>query len=300
MPKGLFQMRKLVFTGSAPAVITPFNSSGIDFNKLEELIEFQIREGSDAIVVCGTTGEASTMTDEEHQEAIRFTVEKAHGRIPVIAGTGSNDTKYAVWLTEYAEAAGADAALSVTPYYNKTTQQGLYMHFKAIAESVKIPVIIYNVPSRTNLNIDPPTLQRLCEFENIAGIKECNLAQVGDIMNLCGDDFTVYSGEDAFILPLLSLGGKGVISVMANIIPNDTHKMVVKFLNGDLEGAKRLQLASLPLIKALFVEVSPVPVKTAMNLMGMNAGDVRLPLVEMSDTNLEYLRQALKNYGLLK
>ncbi len=292
-------MKKQVFTGSGVAIITPFTDTGINFAKFEELVEYQIREGTDAIVVCGTTGEASTMPDEEHLSAIRFVVNTVSGRIPVIAGTGSNDTKHAIELSKAAEQLGADAILSVCPYYNKTTQKGLYEHFKAIAQSINIPVILYNVPSRTNLNIDPQTVKRLSEIDNIVGIKECNLAQVGEIINLCGPDFSVYSGEDANILPLLALGGKGVISVMANIIPRDTHDLVAHFMNGNIEESRRLQLKALDLIKALFIETSPIPIKAAMNLLGMDVGKCRMPLVDMEEKNLEILRNALKSYGLL-
>ncbi len=292
-------MKNPVFTGSGVAIITPFTDSGIDFKKLEELIEFQIKEGTDALIICGTTGEASTMPDDEHKAAIKFAIEKTNKRIPVIAGTGSNDTKHAVNLTQYAESVGADAILSVSPYYNKTTQKGLYEHFKLIANSVKVPVILYNVPSRTNLNIDPQTVKALSEIENITSIKECNLGQVGDIINLCGDDITIYSGNDDQVLPLLALGGKGVISVMANIIPKDTHDLVATFLAGNLSESRNIQLKLLNLIKALFVEVSPIPVKAAMNLMGMNVGKCRLPLVDMSEKNLSYLQDTLKQYGLI-
>ena len=292
-------MRKPLFKGSGVAIVTPFTEDGVDFCKLEELIEFQIRESTDAIVICGTTGEASTMPDDEHIETIRFTVEKVNGRLPVIAGAGSNDTRHAIELSKRAEAAGADAILSVTPYYNKTTQKGLYEHFKLIAESVKIPVILYNVPSRTNLNINPETLQALSEIENIVGIKECNLSLVGEVMNLCRKDFYVYSGNDEQILPFMAYGACGVISVMANIIPKDTHNMVVKYLEGDVAGSRELQLKALNLIKALFIEVSPIPLKAAMNLMGMNVGKCRMPLTEMSEKNLEILKKAMKEYGLI-
>ena len=292
-------MKKCVFTGSGVAIVTPFTDDGIDFDKLGELIEFQIKEKTDAIIIFGTTGEASTMSDDEHVEAIAYTVRKANGRIPVVAGTGSNDTKYAVWLSKQAEESGADAILTVTPYYNKTTQEGLYQHFRAVAESVNIPVILYNVPSRTNLNIDPDTVQRLSEIDNIVAIKECNLNQAGEIINRCGEDFTVYSGEDGLVLPMLSLGGKGVISVMANIIPRDTHDMVASYLSGDLESSRKIQLKTLELVKALFIEVSPIPVKEAMNLMGMNIGKCRMPLVDMSGKNREILKRAMQNYGLI-
>ncbi|HEY9062616.1 MAG TPA: 4-hydroxy-tetrahydrodipicolinate synthase [Pseudobacteroides sp.] len=292
-------MTKPIFTGSGVAIVTPFTDDGIDFNKLGELIDYQIREGTDALVICGTTGEASTMPDEEHKAAIKFAVEKVNKRVPVIAGTGSNDTRHAIELSKYAEEVGADAILSVTPYYNKTSQRGLVEHFKAIANSIKIPVILYNVPSRTNLNICPETVKALSEIDNIVAIKECNINQVGDIINLCGDKITVYSGNDDLVVPLLSLGGKGVISVMANIIPKDTHDMVAKYLSGDVEGSKNLQLKTLNLIKALFVDVSPIPVKAAMNLMGMNVGSCRMPLVDMSDKNLDILKNSMKEYGLL-
>jgi len=298
--KGCIYMRKPVFVGSGVAIVTPFTEDGIDFNKLGELIDYQIKEGTDAIVICGTTGEASTMPDEEHKSAIKFAVEKVNKRVPVIAGTGSNDTRHAIELSKYAEEAGSDAILSVTPYYNKTSQRGLYEHFKAIATSIKIPMILYNVPSRTNLNISPETLKSLSEIENIVGIKECNLSLVGDTLNLCKEGFSIYSGNDEMVIPLLSLGGKGVISVMANIIPRDTHDMVMKYLNGDVEGGRKLQLATLNLIKALFVDVSPIPVKAAMNLMGMNVGKCRLPLVDMSEKDLAFLKKALQEYGLIK
>jgi len=292
-------MRKPIFTGSGVAIVTPFTEDGVDYGKLEELLEFHIKEGTDAIVICGTTGEASTMPDEEHKAAIKFTVDKVKGRIPVIAGTGSNDTRHAIDLTRYAEKTGADAILTVSPYYNKTTQKGLYEHFKAIAGSIKIPVVLYNVPSRTGMNINPETIKALSEIENIVAIKECNLGQVGQVVNLCGDSgFTVYSGNDEEVLPLLALGGKGVISVMANIIPGDTHELVKKFLDGDIEGSRKIQLKALNLIKALFIEVSPIPIKAAMNLLGMNVGKCRMPLVEMDEKNLAVLKKALRDYGL--
>jgi len=291
-------MTKPIFTGSGVAIVTPFTNDGIDFDKLGELIEFQISEGTDAIVICGTTGEASTMPDDEHKSAIKFAVEKVNKRVPVIAGTGSNDTRHAIELSKYAEEAGADAILSVTPYYNKTSQRGLVEHFKAIANSISIPVILYNVPSRTNLNISPETVKTLSEIDNIVAIKECNINQVGDIINLCGDKITVYSGNDDLVVPLLSMGGKGVISVMANIIPKDTHDMVAKYLSGDIEGSRKIQLKTLNLIKALFIDVSPIPVKAAMNLMGMNVGSCRMPLIDLTEKNLEILKKSMEEYGL--
>ncbi|SEO42230.1 4-hydroxy-tetrahydrodipicolinate synthase [Propionispora vibrioides] len=293
-------MRKPLFIGSAVALVTPFTDTGVDYQALAELIEFQIQGGSDAIVICGTTGEASTMPDEEHIAVIKYAVERVNKRIPVIAGTGSNDTRHAIELSKEAEAVGADGLLSVTPYYNKATQKGLYEHFKIIANHVQVPVILYNVPSRTNLNLNPDTIKALSEVENIIAVKECNLAQVGDVVNLCGADFSIYSGDDNTVLPLLSLGGKGVISTMANIIPKDTHNMVMRFFQGDITGAITLQLQTLNLIKALFSEVNPIPIKAAVNLLGFQAGQCRMPLTELSESNLELLRQEMRAYGLIK
>jgi 4-hydroxy-tetrahydrodipicolinate synthase len=292
-------MKKPLFIGSAVAIVTPFTADGVDYQTLAELIEFQIKGGSDAIVICGTTGEASTMPDDEHIAVIKFAVETINKRVPVIAGTGSNDTRHAIELSKAAQAVGADGILSVTPYYNKATQKGLYEHFKIIANNITIPVILYNVPSRTNLNLNPETIKALAEIDNIIAVKECNLGQVGDVVNLCGEDFAVYSGDDNTILPLLSLGGKGVISTMANIIPQDTHNMVMKFFQGDVKGAMKLQLQTLNLIKALFSEVNPIPIKAAVNLLGFKAGRCRMPLTELSDNNLEFLRAEMKAYGLI-
>lgn len=292
-------MKKALFIGSAVALVTPFTNDGVDYQTLAKLIEFQIKGGTDAIVICGTTGEASTMPDEEHIAVIKFAVETVNKRIPVIAGTGSNDTHHAIQLSKAAETVGVDGILTVTPYYNKATQKGLYEHFKLIANSIKIPVVLYNVPGRTNLNINPETVKALSEIENIVAIKECNLGQVGDVVNLCGDDFAVYSGDDNAVLPLLSLGGKGVISTMANIIPQDTHDMVMKFFDGDVKGAIKLQLQTLNLIKALFSEVNPIPVKAAVNLMGFKAGHCRMPLTDLSEENLKVLRAEMQAYGLI-
>lgn len=292
-------MKRPLFVGSAVAIVTPFTDAGVDYQALAELIEFQIKGGSDAIVVCGTTGEASTMPDEEHIAVIKFAVEQINKRVPVIAGTGSNDTRHAIELSQAAEAVGADALLSVTPYYNKAMQKGLYEHFKMIASNVKVPIVLYNVPSRTNLNLNPDTIKALAEIDNIVAVKECNLGQVGDIVNTCGEDFTVYSGDDNMVLPVLSLGGKGVISVMANIIPKDTHDMVAKFFAGDIKGSIQLQLQTLNLIKAIFSEVNPIPIKAAVNLLGYRAGRCRMPLTEISEQNLEALRREMKAYGLL-
>ena len=290
----------ILFKGSGVAIVTPFNEEGIDFIKLEELLEWHIGENTDAIIVCGTTGEASTMTTEEQKEAIRFTVEKVNKRIPVIAGTGSNNTAYSIELSKYAEEVGANGLLIVTPYYNKTTQEGLISHYETIASQVNIPIIIYNVPGRTGLNILPETIARLSKHPNIKGVKEAsgNIAQVAEIARLVPNDFYIYSGNDDMIVPLLSLGGHGVISVVANILPRDTHNMVEYFLNGDLKAAKDLQLQMKPLIDALFIEVNPIPVREAMNILGMAVGNCRLPLIPMNGKNREKLIKEIKNYGM--
>lgn len=293
-------MKKPIFTGSGVAIITPFNETGIDFNKLGELIEWHIAEGTDAIIICGTTGESPTLPIKEHKEAIRYTVEKVAGRIPVIAGTGSNDTHHSIETSRYAESVGADALLSVVPYYNKTSQKGLYEHFSAIAHAVKLPIILYNVPGRTVLDMSPETTAKLAQIENIVAIKECNFSHVGELMNLCPEDFSIYSGEDGLVLPYLAFGAKGVISVMANIIPKETHELCQAFFDGDIAKAKALQLKTLPLVKALFCEPSPVPVKKAMNLMKMNVGKCRLPLIDMEPQNEAFLVETLKSYGLIK
>lgn len=292
-------MRKPIFTGAGTAIVTPFTEDGVNFEAFEALIEEQISEGIDAIVVCGTTGEASTMPDEEHKAAIKFCIDKVNGRVPVIAGAGSNDTRHAVHLSQYAEKVHADGVLTVTPYYNKTTQNGLFQHFKTIADSIDIPVILYNVPSRTVLNINAETQQRLSEVKNIYGVKECNISQVAEIKRLCGDNYHVYSGEDGLVLPMLSLGGLGVISVASNIVPAKMHEMVANYLNGDVVASRKLQIELLDLINALFIEVNPMPVKTALNLMGRKVGPCRLPLVEMEEKNIEILRSALKRHNLL-
>ncbi|NLN05039.1 MAG: 4-hydroxy-tetrahydrodipicolinate synthase [Clostridiaceae bacterium] len=291
-------MKEKIFQGSGVAIVTPFTDDGINYDKLGELIEFQISEGTDAIIICGTTGEASTMPDEEHLDVIRYAVEKVAKRVPVIAGTGSNDTKHAVKLSTEAEKLGADALLSVTPYYNKTTQAGLYEHFKAIAESVSVPIILYNVPSRTNLNIDPATYEKLCKIPNINAVKECNLMQVPETVKRCGDELNLYSGEDGNVYFLLAAGGLGVISVMANIIPKFTHELVASYLRGETEKSWKMQLQCLDLVKALFCEVNPIPVKEALNYMGFNVGPCRMPLVGMSEKNKEFLIRELNNFGI--
>lgn len=292
-------MKSPLFIGSAVAIITPFNDNGVDYDTLGDLIEFQIKNSTDAIVICGTTGEASTMPDEEHVAVVKFTVDKVNKRVPVIAGSGSNDTRHAIKLAQELEKAGADALLAVTPYYNKATQKGLYQHFAMTAESVKIPIILYNVPGRTNLNINPETMQELAKINNIIGVKECNFEQIGEIINLCGPDFAIYSGEDSMVLPYLSMGAKGVISVMANVIPQDTHDMVMKFLAGDVNIALATQLKVLNLVKMLFCEVNPIPVKAAVGLMGYKVGDCRMPLTNLEGEKLTKLEAEMKNYGII-
>ena len=292
-------MKSPLFIGSAVAIITPFNDNGVDYDTLGDLIEFQIKNSTDAIVICGTTGEASTMPDEEHVAVVKFTVDKVNKRVPVIAGSGSNDTRHAIKLAQELEKAGADALLAVTPYYNKATQKGLYQHFAMTAESVKIPIILYNVPGRTNLNINPETMQELAKISNIIGVKECNFEQIGEIINLCGPDFAIYSGEDSMVLPYLSMGAKGVISVMANVIPQDTHDMVMKFLAGDVNIAMATQLKVLNLVKMLFCEVNPIPVKAAVGLMGYKVGDCRMPLTNLEGEKLTKLEAEMKNYGII-
>lgn len=293
-------MRKPIFKGAATAIVTPFSNYGVNFDKLGELLEFQISEGIDAVVVCGTTGEASTMPDNEHVATVKYAVDKVNKRIPVIAGAGSNDTYHATELSKKLEEAGADALLAVTPYYNKTSQKGLIAHFGASARSVKLPFILYNVPSRTGLNIAPDTLGELSKIENIVGIKECNLEQVPEVILKCGGDFAIYAGDDGIALPLMAWGGLGVISVMANIIPKDTRDMCAKYFAGDFDGAKAIALNTFPLFRALFCEVNPIPVKEAMNLMGFGVGEGRLPLVSISEGNRKIVKGALEAYGLLK
>lgn len=291
-----------LFTGSGVALVTPMQADGsVNFPVLKELLEFQVENGTDAIIICGTTGEASTMTDEEQIETVRFTAETIAKRIPVLAGAGSNDTAHAVELAKGCQKAGADGVLLVTPYYNKATQKGLVKHYTAIANSLDVPAILYNVPSRTGVNIAPQTCYELSKVENIVGIKEAsgNFTNITQIAALCGPDFDLYSGNDDQNIPILSLGGKGIISVLANVAPKDSHDMVAKFFAGDTKGAAQLQLKSIELINALFCEVNPIPVKTALNLMGFHVGPCKLPLCEMEESNLERLKKAMKNYGLL-
>lgn len=292
-----------VFTGAGVAIVTPFKENGeVNYEKFAELVEFQIENGTDAIIVCGTTGEASTLTHEEHLEVIRFCAEKVAGRIPVVAGTGSNCTETAVYLSKEAEKHGVDALLLVTPYYNKATQNGLFRHFKTVADSVKIPIILYNVPSRTGCNLLPETVVKLCtEVENIVAIKEAsgNISQVAKLMALADGKVDLYSGNDDQIVPLLSLGGKGVISVLSNVAPKETHEICEKYFAGDTAESCRLQLKALHLCDALFCEVNPIPVKMGMNLMGMKVGPLRMPLSEMEEANVPKLEKAMKDFGLI-
>ena len=296
-------MKTTVFTGSGVALVTPMHSDlSVNYEKLGELIEFHIQNKTDAIVITGTTGEASTLTDQEHLEVIRYTVERVGGRIPVIAGTGSNNTAHAVELSKQAQAYGADALLLVTPYYNKCSQQGLYLHFEAIAKQVDLPILLYNVPSRTGVNILPATYARLTEIPNIMGVKEAsgNFSQIAKIFSLCGDKLQIYSGNDDQITSALALGAKGVISVLANVVPQETHDICQSYFEGDTERSDTLQLRYLELIENLFSDVNPVPVKCAMNAMGMNVGGCRLPLCAMDPVAEEKLKSCLQRYGLIE
>ena len=293
-----------VFTGAGVAIVTPFKENGeVNYEEFAKQIELQIAGETDAIIVCGTTGEASTLSHEEHLDVIRYCIKVVNGRIPVVAGTGSNCTETAVYLSQEAEKAGADALLVVTPYYNKATQKGLYDHFKIVADSVKIPVILYNIPGRTGgVNILPETVVRLCtEVENIVGVKDAtgNISQVAKMMALADGKVDLYSGNDDQIVPILSLGGKGVISVLSNVAPKQTHDICAKYFEGDVEGSRKIQLDAIELIDALFCEVNPIPVKKALNLMGLNAGPLRRPLTEMEDANAQKLAKAMKGFGLL-
>lgn len=291
-------MKRPIFEGSAVAIVTPFIQGGIDGRKLMQLVDFHLSQKTDAIVVCGTTGEASTMPDSEHLEAVRIVVEHVGGRVPVIAGTGSNDTEHGSKLTREATAIGADALLIVTPYYNKTSQEGLFRHFEAMSKASDLPIILYNVPSRTSLNTSPKTIARLMDISNIVALKECNLSQVPEVAHLCGDNVVLYSGEDGVVIPMLSLGAKGVISVAANIVPSLMSTMVHRFLDGDTKGALKIQLDLFPLISSLFLDVNPIPVKEALNILGWNVGQCRLPLCEMSEETQKTLANTLSEYDL--
>ncbi len=296
-------MKNTIFTGAGVAIITPMNSDeSINFEKLGQLIDFQIDNGTDAIVICGTTGESAAMTDQEHVDSIAYAVEHVAGRVPVIAGAGSNHTSYAVWMSKEAKRVGADALLHVTPYYNKTSQLGLIRHFNAVADATDLPIILYNVPSRTGVNITPATYRELAKHPNIVAAKEAsgNISQIAQIAQLCGDELDLYSGNDDQIVALLSLGAKGVISVLSNIMPRQTHDICRLFFEGKIAESRALQLKLLPLINALFSDVNPIPVKEAMNLMGWECGECRLPLVSMQPQAKEHLRALMQEQGLIK
>ena len=292
-----------IFTGAGVALITPFKENGeVNYEKLEEVLEEQIVGGTDAIIACGTTGEASTMTHEEHLDVIRYTCEVVKGRIPVIAGTGSNCTQTAVYLSQEAEKYGVDGLLVVSPYYNKATQNGLITHFTTVANSVKTPILLYNIPGRTGVTIQPQTIATLCKnVENIVGVKEAsgNFSAIATLMNLADGKVDLYSGNDDQIVPLLSLGGKGVISVLSNVAPAQTHEICQSYFDGDVARSAKMQIEAIPLISALFSEVNPIPVKAAMNLMGKEVGPLRLPLTEMEPAHQEVLAEAMRNYGIL-
>ena len=289
-----------IFTGSGVAIVTPFNDSGVNFDTFGKLIDFQIEQGTDAIVVCGTTGEPSTMTAREKEAAIAFAVERANKRVPVVAGTGGNNTAAVIEASRRAQALGANALLIVTPYYNKCTQAGAVAHYNAVADAVDLPIIVYNVPSRTSFNILPDTLLKMSEHPNIAAVKEAsgNISQITEMFRLCAGNLDFYSGNDDHIFALLALGGKGVISVVANVAPRDTHELVAAFLRGDIAASRDLQFRLNPLVRALFSEVNPIPAKAALNLMGFDMGDPRMPLTRISEGNLEKLRTAMIDYGI--
>lgn len=291
-----------IFTGSCVALVTPFKDNKVDYDRFKELIDWHIDQGTDAILVAGTTGETSTLTDEEHMELLKLGGEYIAGRVPYMAGTGSNDTAYSIMLSKYAaEECGADAVLVINPYYNKSTQKGIYTHIKAIADAITVPVVIYNVPSRTGMNIAVSTLKKLSAIDNIQAVKEASgdIAQITEIARVCGEDLDIYCGNDDHVLPVLSVGGKGVISVSANIIPAEIHKLVQTFMDGDLAASRELQLRTNLINRAMFYETNPIPVKTAMQLMGLDTGEMRLPLVEMEPENLARLTTDLKTYGLI-
>lgn len=292
--------KTLPFTGSGVAIITPFDGNTTNYDALGELIDWQIEQGTDAIIICGTTGEASTMPDAEHLAAIEYTVERVAKRVPVIAGTGSNETAHAIELSKKAEELGADGLLQVTPYYNKTTQKGLIAHFGAIADAVNIPIILYNVPSRTGVNISIPVLKELAKRDNIVAIKEAS-GNISYTVQVAAEvpELYIYSGNDDMIVPVMSLGGKGVISVLANVMPKETHELCKAYLDGECTKATKMQLDLLDLVNALFIEVNPIPVKTAINLMGKNGGNLRLPLVDMADDTLAKLKAVMVKHSLI-
>lgn len=290
-----------IFEGSGVALVTPFTNDGVNYDKLKEILEWHVKEGTDSIIICGTTGEATTMTLEEKKEVIKFTVEVINGRIPVIAGTGSNNTKAAIEMSKYAESVGVDAILVITPYYNKTNNKGLIKHFEAVNNAVNIPIIVYNVPSRTGMNVSPSTLKELSKLKNIVAVKEAsgNLSQVAEIKAICGDSIDIYSGNDDQIIPIMSLGGKGVISVLANVIPKEVHNMTRMYLDSKCHEASKIQIDTLELANSLFLETNPIPVKTALNLMGFEVGPLRLPLYEMDEKLKNKLEDTLKKYKLM-
>lgn len=291
-----------LFRGSGVAIVTPFNTDGtVNFDKLGELIEFHIENKTDAIIICGTTGEASTLTDDEQIAAIKYTVDKVNKRIPVIAGAGSNDTNHGVSLSKRAEEVGADGLLSVTPYYNKASRKGLIEHFTAIANSVNIPILLYNVPGRTGINMSPDVVYELSQHKNIVGIKEASgdISQIVRIKHLCGKEFSVYSGNDDVIVPTLAAGGVGVISVIANIMPKETHEMIQNYFDGNIDKAIEMQTSTIELVDSLFLEPNPIPVKVALNKMGMNVGPLKLPLTEMDPSTEKILVDNLKNFNLI-
>ncbi|WP_194190596.1 4-hydroxy-tetrahydrodipicolinate synthase [Clostridium chrysemydis] len=290
-----------IFEGSGVALVTPFNENGVNFEKLKELLEWHVSMGTDAIVICGTTGEATTMTTEEKKEVIKFTVDVINKRIPVIAGTGTNNTSASIEMSKYAESVGVDCLLVITPYYNKTNTKGLFKHFEAINDAVNIPIMLYNVPSRTNMNISPSMVLELSKLKNIVAVKEAsgNFSQIAEIRALLGDKIDIYSGNDDQIVPVMSLGGKGVISVLANVVPKEVHEMTKAYLNGECKKALDIQIETLNLSNSLFLETNPIPVKTALNLMGKEVGPLRLPLYEMDETLKETLIKNLKNHNLI-
>jgi len=295
-------MKNTVFTGAGVAIVTPMNPDmSINYNKLGELIDWQIDNGADAIIICGTTGESTTMTDDEHIDCIKFAVKRTNKRVPVVAGTGSNDTAYAVMMSQEADKAGADALLVVTPYYNKTSQRGLIKHFETIADSVSIPTILYNVPGRTGMTIAVDTYKKLSQHPNIVATKEASgdLSHIADVIAACGDDLDVYSGVDEQIVPILSLGGKGTISVLANCMPTQTHDMCQLYFDGKVDESRKLQLELMDFINSLFMDVNPIPVKEALNIMGKDVGECRMPLLRMTDAQIEKLQEQMKKIDLI-
>ena len=291
-----------MFTGSMVALVTPFNNGKVDWRSLEGLVDFHIQNGTHGIVPCGTTGESATLSHQEHEEVINAVIKAVNKRVPVIAGTGSNSTDEAVRLTRAAEQSGADGALMISPYYNRPTQEGIYQHYKKVADSVGIPIIVYNIPGRTGSKIEPETLARLAEIKNIAGVKEAtgSVDQAIDVIRLCGDNLSVYSGEDSLTFSLMALGGKGVISTVANIAPREMAQLAESCLNANWEEGRKFQFKLIPLIRSVFIETNPIPVKTALSLMGKCTGELRLPLTAMAEGNVKKLKQAMSDFGLVR